>query len=106
MRKSIIIFIIASILLAGIFSLDQNFSRLYHHTFSKLTDLSKENVEGVYLGDKIDSKKIVSKYGDNYYTRLEQGTNIIGYVDKDYSIEFWLVDNRVVFYRLDYKFME
>ncbi|RDY25106.1 hypothetical protein CHL78_019970, partial [Romboutsia weinsteinii] len=163
MRRKIIIFIFTlSILLIGLISLDHNFSRSYHHTFTKSTDLSKENVDGMYLGDDIKSEKIVAKYGeiselsqdnvlynyyllsdkieiatnlddskiirfivedktvgtekgvktrdkkdkiielygDNYYTRLEQGTNIIGYVDKNKkcSIEFWLVDDEVVFY--------
>lgn len=170
MRRKIIIFIFTlSILLIGLTSLDHNFSRSYHHTFTKSTDLSKENVDGMYLRDDIKSEKIVAKYGeiselsqdnvvynyyllsdkieiatnlddskiirfivedktvgtekgirardkkdkiielygDNYYTRLEQGTNIIGYVDKDkkFSIEFWLVDDEVVFYRLDYNYM-
>lgn len=170
MKRNIInTIVVISILLIGAFSLRQNFSRSFHHTFTKSTELSKENVEGISLGDEINSKKIVSKYGkitkpshdnslynyyllregikiatnldnnkiirfivkdkavgtekgirigdkkdkiinlygDNYYTRLEQGTNIIGYVDKDkkLSIEFWLVESSVVFYRLDYNFM-
>lgn len=172
MRKNIIIFItIASILLIFCFSIDHNFGRSYHHFLTKSTDLSKENVENIYLNEEIDNEKIVSKYGkisnlsqdnvlynyyflkenieigtnkddnkiirfvvndknvktekgikigdkedkvvklygDNYYTRLEQGVNIIGYVDKEknWSIEFWLEENdRVDFYRLDYNFME
>ena len=57
------------------------------------------------VGDKND--KIIELYGDNYYSRIEQGTNIIGYVDKekDYSIEFWLGEEGVIFYRFDYTFM-
>lgn len=170
MKKIIIIFTtIISILLIGVFSLDQNFGRSYHHFFTKSTNLSKENVEYTYLDDEIDSEKIVSKYGEisefshdnelynyyflrkgieiatnkndskiirfvindkniktekgikigdkkdkiielygsNYYTRLEQGTNIIGYVDKEknWSIEFWLGEDGLLFYRLDYNYM-
>ena len=63
MKKKIIISIlIISIVILGIFSFKANFSRSYHHAFTKSTDLSKENVEGIYLNDEIDSEKIVSKY--------------------------------------------
>ena len=170
MKKKIIASIlIMSTVLLGSFYFKANFSRSYHHTFAKSTDLGKENIEGIYLNDEIDSGKIVSKYGkisdfshdnvlynyyflregievatnkdenkiirfivndknlktekgikvgdkkdkiielygDNYYSRLEQGTNIIGYVDKekDYSIEFWLGEEGIIFYRFDYTFM-
>ena len=170
MRRKVITFIIVVyILLIGITSVDYLFSRSYHHAFTKSTDLSKENVEGMYLGDDINSKKIASKYderlelsrvnsmynyyllsegievvtelddskivrfivedktvgtekgvkvrdkkdkiieiyGNSYYTRMDQGTDIIGYVDKenDCSIEFWLMGDEVVFYRFDYNFM-
>lgn len=170
MRKNIIFITTVMILLIIIFSVDQNFGRSYQHFFTKSTDLSKENVDNVYLNENINNEKIVSKYGkvsnvsqdnelynyyflkegieiatnkddnkiirfvindknissekgikigdkkdkilelygSNYYTRLEQGTEIIGYVDKEknWSIEFWLFEcNRVGFYRLDYNFM-
>ena len=168
-RKIITSILIIPIVLLGIFSFKANFSRNFHHALTKSTDLSKENVEGIYLNDEIDSEKIVSKYGEisefsrdnslynyyflrkdievvtnreeskiirfivndknlktgkgikigdkkdkivklyggNYYIRLEQGANIIGYVDKekDYSIEFWLGEEGVIFYRFDYTFM-
>lgn len=170
MKKKIIASIlIMSTVLLGSFYFKANFSRSYHHTFAKSTDLGKENIEGIYLNDEIDSGKIVSKYGkisdfshdnvlynyyflregievatnkdenkiirfivndknlktekgikvgdkkdkiielygDNYYSRLEQGTNIIGYVDKekDYSIEFWIGEEGIIFYRFDYTLM-
>lgn len=170
-RKYYILFIMIAIILLGVKYFDINFSRGYHHTFCKTTDLSNENVSGIYLGDKINDKEIeaqygkitefshdnvmydyyflsenieiatekndkkiirfvvndkniesykgvkigdseegiIELYGENYYKRLEQGTNIIGYVDKNkkISIEFWLDhNNRVVFYRLDYNFVE
>lgn len=148
-------------------------SRSYHHTFTKSTDLSNENVDGLYLGDKIDSEKVVSKYGEihiqsrnvddynyyclnknievatkkddhniirfcvdnetckakirtekgvgfgdkkdkviklygeNYYNRIEQGLDIIGYVDKEKncSIEFWLIEEVVCYIRFDYNYV-
>ena len=168
-RKAITSILIMSIALLGSLYFKANFSRSYNHIFTKSTDLSKENVEGIYLNDEINSEKIVSKYGEisdfshnnslynyyflrkgievatskdeskiirfivndknlktekgikigdkkdkiikvyggNYYSRLEQGTNIIGYVDKekDYSIEFWLGEESIIFYRFDYTFM-
>ncbi len=172
MRKNIITFIIViSILLIFVFSIDNNFGRSYHHSLTKSTDLSKENINNIYLNEDINNQKIISKYGkvsefsrdndlydyyllkegvevatnkgenkiirfiiddkdiktekgikigdkkdkivelygNNYYIRLEQGVDIIGYVDKDKkcSIEFWLAeDNSVLFYRLDYNFMQ
>lgn len=64
-----------------------------------------------YKGIKINDSKesIIKLYGENYYERLEQGANIIGYVDKNNktSIEFWLDEKEYVWlYRLDYNFME
>ncbi|WP_338749110.1 hypothetical protein [Bacillus sp. FJAT-52991] len=171
MRRNIIIFItIGIILLLTAFSFNHTFPRSYHHTFTKTTDLSKENIEGLFLNDdfyseeitkkygqkteqsrdvtgydyyelrkgievatnksgkitrfiitdknletvkgiKIGNKKedVIKVYGNNYYFRMEQGTNIIGYVDKKrgISIEFWLsYDDKIKFYRLDNKSME
>lgn len=144
-------------------------SRSYHQTFTKSTDLSNENIEDLYLNDKINSKKIVSKYGEiskpsqdnnqynyyyltknieiatnkndskiirfcvddedlrtekgviigdskekaislygkNYYTRIEQGVEIIGYVDKekDCSIEFWLNEKGIFYISFDYNYI-
>lgn len=169
-RNYLILFIVMSIVLAGVSYFDINFSRSYHHKFCKTTDLKNENISGIYLGDRTDDEKVESQYGkisefsqdnsmynyyflsenievarekndkkiirfvvndksvesykgikigdskerivdlygDNYYERLEQGTNIIGYVDKNkkISIEFWLgINDEVVFYRLDYNFL-
>lgn len=169
--KYLILLVVLMVVLVIGKSCDINFSRSYHHRFTKTTDLSMENVNGIHLGDRIDDKdveeeygkisdlsrdnimhdyyflskmievvtekndkeiirfvvndkdietskgikigdsreKVIDTYGENYYYRLEQGTDIIGYVDKDMkiSIEFWLDHNgRLVFYRLDYNFME
>jgi hypothetical protein len=141
---------------------DHNFSRSYHHTFTKTTDLSEENIEGLLLntnpyregateqsrdvadynyfvlregieiatnktgeimrfiltdenvetvkGIRIGDKKeeVINIYGKDNYFRTEQGFHIIGYVDKlnDSSIEFWLTDNKVDFYRFDHTSMQ
>lgn len=71
-----------------------------------VTDRNLETARGIRIGDS--KKDIIKTYGENYYTRTEQGTNIIGYVDKkrNITLEFWLSDNKVNFYRLDYKSME
>ncbi|OKL36942.1 hypothetical protein BLL40_08160 [Domibacillus mangrovi] len=145
------------------------FPRSYHHTFTKTTDLGKENIEGLFLNDdfyseeisqkdgmkteqsrdvtdynyfelkkgieiavnktgkitrfiindrnletakgiKIGDKKddMIKAYGNSHYSRSEQGADIIGYVDKkrDISIEFWLLEDKVNFYRLDNKSMK
>ncbi|MCC2420468.1 MULTISPECIES: hypothetical protein [Bacillus cereus group] len=66
-----------------------------------------KTAKGIKIGDK--KEDVIRKYGNNYYFRMEQGTNIIGYIDKKryISIEFWLsYDDKVVFYRFDNKLME
>ena len=160
------IFLVIGLLLIRVILSD---SRSYHQTFTKSTDLSNENIEGLYLNDNINSEKVVSKYGEiskpsqdnnlynyyyltknieiatnkndskiirfcvddenlrtekgvsigdskekainlygkNYYTRIEQGVEIIGYVDKekDCSIEFWLNEKGIFYIRFDYNYM-
>lgn len=147
-----------------------SFSRFYHHFLCQYTDLSKENINGIYLGESINSDnvrskygyinklsqdnaeynnyylnekievatekyddkiirfvvndknissnkdikigddkyKIIKSYGKNNYKRIEQGTNILGYVDRKNktSLEFWMYDDKVMFFRLDYNYME
>ena len=65
-----------------------------------------ETAKGIKIGDK--KNDILQAYKENYYFRTEQGADIIGYVDKEskISIEFWLFDNKVIFYRLDNKSMK
>lgn len=71
-----------------------------------ITDSSLETAKGIKIGDT--KKDVIQAYGDNYYFRIEQGLDIIGYVDKkrNISIEFWLADNKVNCYRLDNKSMK
>lgn len=66
-----------------------------------VTDSNLKTAKGIKIGD--EKKAIVQAYGDNYYFRTEQGSDIIGYVDKKgkISLEFWLYDNKVNFFRLD-----
>ncbi|CEH33533.1 hypothetical protein [Romboutsia lituseburensis] len=166
--------IIASILVLFVFiflSLFLREDKEFKFYIAKSINLSKENIEGIYLGDSIDDYKIKNKYensltpdndnskynyynltdgieiatnkddskiirfiiddeniktfrgihvgdnknqiiksyGKNYYKRVEQGADVIGYVDKDkqWSLEFWLFENNVIgMFRLDYKYME
>ncbi len=169
-KRNILIFsVIGIVLLLSAFSFSHTFPRSYHHTFTKTTDLSKENVEGLLLNADFNSENITKRYGKktkqsrnvtgydyfelkkgieiavnekggitrfiitdshlktvkeigignkkedvkksygkNHYFRSEQGADIIGYVDRkgDISIEFWLVDDKVKFYKLDTKSMK
>lgn len=72
--------------------------------------VADENIKtsrGIHVGD--NKKQIIKSYGKNYYKRVEQGTDIIGYVDKDkkWCLEFWLAENNIIgMFRLDYKYME
>lgn len=164
------LFVILGLLFMFVAFFCLSFSRNYHHFFSKSTNLSKENVNGIYLGESInndnvkskygyinklsqdndgynyyylnekievatekyddkiirfvvndknifsnkgikigdDKDKIIKSYGKNYYKRVEQGTNILGYVDKKNktSLEFWMYDDKIIFFRLDYNYME
>jgi len=58
--------------------------------------------KGIEIGSSIDEVKAL--YGKNYYKRVEQGVDIIGYVDKKHhqSLEFWYnLQNKIIMYRLD-----
>jgi hypothetical protein len=70
-----------------------------------INDNNVKSEKGISIGDS--KEKIVDLYGENYYTRLEQGFNIIGYVDKekDWSIEFWLAEGGVCMIRFDHNYM-
>ncbi len=167
MKRKLLVVLGLLFMFVGFFHL--SFSRSYHHFLCKSTDLSKENINGIYLGESINNdnvrdkygyinklsrdnveynyyyldkkievatekyddkiirfvindknisteknikindkkNKIISLYGKNYYKRVEQGTNIMGYVDKENktSLEFWMYDDKVVFFRLDYNYM-
>lgn len=55
--------------------------------------------KGIEMGDSI--KKVKALYGRKYYKRLEQGVDIIGYVDKKHhqSLEFWYdPQNNIIMY--------
>lgn len=73
-------------------------------------NIADENIKtskGIHVG--YNKNQIIKSYGKNYYKRVEQGTDIIGYVDKcnKWCLEFWLVENNIVgMFRLDYKYME
>ena len=71
-----------------------------------VTDSHLETAKGIKIGD--EKKAIVQAYGDHSYFRTEQGADIIAYIDKkrNISLEFWLFDNKVKFYRLDHKSMK
>lgn len=66
-----------------------------------VTDSNLKTAKGIKIGD--EKKVIIQTYGNNYYYRMEQGSDIIGYADKkrNISLEFWLSDNKVIFIRLD-----
>jgi hypothetical protein len=60
------------------------------------------SAKGIEVGDSIDKAKAL--YGKNYYKRVEQALDIIGYVDKKshQSLEFWYdPQNKIRMYRLD-----
>lgn len=51
------------------------------------TDRSVKTIRGISVGDSLDSVK--RYYGEDYYTRREQGVGIIVYVDHNKFLEFW-----------------
>ncbi len=57
------------------FSINHNSPRSYHHTFTKITDLSKENNERLFLNDNFYSAEITKKYGK----KIEQNRDVTGY---------------------------
>lgn len=60
------------------------------------------------IGISSSKSDVVSAYGKNYYQREEQGTNIIGYLDKTrhQTLEFWFIGSAVNSIRLDIDSME
>lgn len=166
--KMLLVLLVLLFMFVALFHL--SFSRPYHHFLCQSTDLSKENINDIYLGENINSDNVRSKYGyvnklsqdnaeynyyylnekievatekyddkitrfivndknissdkdikigddkykiikfygKNYYKRVEQGTNILGYVDRKNktSLEFWMYDHKIMFFRLDYNYME
>ncbi|MED5016751.1 hypothetical protein P9847_05465 [Paenibacillus chibensis] len=63
--------------------------------------------KGIQVGDS--KENIIQAYGNHYYKRVEQGFDIIGYVDKrlNRTIEFWLTGENIVYsIRLDKGSME
>lgn len=86
----------------NIIAVDKKNYRITRIMFSKKTETSK----GIKLDDPID--KAIKAYGDNYYKRVEQGTDIIGYVDqeKGWTLEFWHDNKNILIIRLDVKSME
>ncbi|GGI12895.1 hypothetical protein [Gottfriedia solisilvae] len=79
-----------------------------NHKITRITFSSEETKtsKGIHLNDSID--KAIKTYGDTYYKRVEQGTDIIGYVDhkKDWTLEFWHDNKNIFIIRLDLKSME
>jgi hypothetical protein len=65
-----------------------------------------ETSRGIKYTDTID--KVIKTYGANYYKRIEQGVDIIGYVDhkKKWTLEFWHHKKNILIMRLDIKSME
>jgi hypothetical protein len=57
--------------------------------------------KGVKTGET--KEKVIQRYGKEYYERFEQGSNIIGYVDKklNRTLEFWFLQGMVDAIRLD-----
>ena len=51
------------------FSFNHTLSRSYHHTFTKTTDLGKENIEDPFLNDEFNSEEITEKYGKKNRTK-------------------------------------
>ena len=66
---------IVGLLLLLALTFDHNFSRSYHHAFTQTTDLSKENIEGLFLHDDFISEQIIKKYG----RKTERSRDVTGY---------------------------
>jgi hypothetical protein len=60
--------------------------------------------KGIAVGDPLE--KVKKAYGDHFYTRSEQGINIVGYVDDEKTLEFWHWENHVQMIRYDFSSMK
>ncbi|NHM33742.1 hypothetical protein [Neobacillus terrae] len=57
------------------------------------TKTSLKTAKGIVIGST--KQDVIDSYGSSYYTRTEQGVDIVEYVDHKLgaTIEFWLVEN-------------
>ncbi|MBM7661048.1 hypothetical protein JOC85_001820 [Bacillus mesophilus] len=66
-----------------------------NYQFVKSTNLSEVQYDDIRVGDSL--QEAIQLYGSNYYTRVEQGMSIIGYVDRANKtfIEFWHYNDEI-----------
>ncbi|WP_163969345.1 hypothetical protein [Oceanobacillus halotolerans] len=62
------------------------------HKNSKIYETSKE----IKIGDT--KEKVIKEYGENYYERVQDGLDTVGYFDKDnmINVEFGFYKNKVI----------
>ncbi len=60
----------------------------------------------IAVGDAVEN--VVEKYGADFYRRIEQGIDIMGYIDKsdNVTIEFWYYSDSIISIRYDVSSME
>ena len=68
MKKKLLLFLGLLFIFVAFFHL--SFPRSYHHLLCKSTDLSKENINNIYLGESINDDNVISKYG--YISKLSR----------------------------------
>lgn len=64
-----------------------------HIAITQDTDKTVATSKGITVGDSLEAVK--KQYGEDYYSRREQGVEIIVYVDHDTFLEFWHYNNEV-----------
>lgn len=66
------------------------------HEDYKVKKSESHTSKGITIGST--KEEVLSSYGKDYYTRNEQGANIIGYIDTkmQVTLEFWLDDKEQV----------
>lgn len=64
-----------------------------NYQFVKSTSLTEIQQDDISVVDSL--QEVIQKYGNNYYTRVEQGMSNIGYIDRTNKtfIEFWHYNN-------------
>ncbi len=70
-----------------------------------LNDHDLKTSRGIGIGSS--KTDVLQHYGLSYYTRAEQGEDIVGYVDKknNYTLEFWFSGDMVSSIRLDRSYL-
>ena len=87
-------------LLNGVQAVTNDDGTLKSLTINSNTSADVQTAKGIAIGDSLQA--VITQYGEHYYTRREQGADIIVYTDKQRFLEFWHWNDEVQEIRLGF----